>query len=84
MLWPAHRLPKSYGAGFGARSVKDKLGGRRFLMACGILLSACVMLWFGKLAGAEWVSVVTWVGGLYIAGNVAQRGVEAAQAVKSQ
>ena len=64
--------------------MKDKLGGRRFWLCCGLCLASCLMLWLGKISGAEWVSVVTWLGGLYIAGNVAQRGVEAAQAVKSQ
>ena len=64
--------------------MKDKLGGRRFWLCCAICLVASILLVLGKLSGAEWVSVVTWLGGLYIAGNVAQRGVEAAQAVKSQ
>lgn len=62
--------------------MKDKLGGRRYWLCCAIILAACGLLWLGKLTGAEWVDAVTWVCGAYVLGNVAQRGVEAAQAVK--
>lgn len=61
----------------------DKLGGRRFWLCSAISLSACGLLWYGKLTGAEWVSVVTWVCGIYVAGNTGQRGIEAAQSVKA-
>lgn len=64
--------------------MKDKLGGRRFWLCCAACLAASALLWAGKLTGAEWVSVVTWVTGIYVAGNTSQRGIEAAQAVKSQ
>ena len=64
--------------------MKDKLGGRRFWLCTGTSLAACVLLWCGKLTGAEWVGAVTWVAGIYVAGNTGQRGIEAAQVVKTK
>lgn len=63
--------------------MKDKLGGRRFWLCSAICLAACALLWAGKITGAEWVSLTTWVTGIYCGANVGQRGIEAAQAVKS-
>ena len=62
----------------------DKLGGRRYWLCCAVCLAACVLLWYGKLTGAEWVGAMQWISSAYILGNVGQRGIEAAQAVKSQ
>lgn len=62
--------------------MKDKLGGRRFWLCSTVSLAACVLLWYGKLTGAEWVSLATWITGIYVVGNTGQRGIEAAQAVK--
>ena len=64
--------------------MKDKLGGRRFWLCTGTSLAACVLLWYGKLTGAEWVSLATWITGIYVAGNTSQRGIEAAQVVKTK
>ena len=64
--------------------MKDALGGRRFWLCSAICMAACVLLWYGKLTGAEWVSVVTWVAGIYAAANTSQRGIEAAKEVKTQ
>ena len=47
-------------------------------------MAASMLLWYGKLTGAEWVSVVTWVAGIYAAANTGQRGIEAAKEVKTQ
>ena len=60
-----------------------KLGGRRYWLCCGLCLAASVLLWLGKLTGAEWVGTVQWIASAYILGNVGQRGIEAAQAVKA-
>ena len=64
--------------------MKDKLGGRRFWLCSTVSLAACVLLWYGKLTGAEWVSLATWITGIYVAGNTGQRGIEAAQVVKTK
>lgn len=63
---------------------KDALGGRRYWLCCAIVVAGCIMLWYGRITGAEWVSVVSWVAGIYAVANTGQRGIEAAQAVKSQ
>lgn len=63
--------------------MKDKLGGRRFWLCACTSLAACVLLWLDKLTGAQWVEAVTWIAGIYVLGNTGQRGIEAAQAVKS-
>lgn len=62
--------------------MKDKLGGRRFWMCCGVILVGTGLVLHGALTGAEWVSVATWVCGIYVAGNTGQRGIEAAKPVK--
>ena len=64
--------------------MKDKLGGRRFWLCTGTSLAACVLLWYGKLTGAEWVNLTTWITGIYAAANTGQRGIEAAQVVKTK
>ena len=64
--------------------MRDKLGGRRFWLCSAVCLAACVLLWYGKLTGAEWVSLATWITGIYVAGNTGQRGIEAAQVVKTK
>ena len=63
--------------------MKDKLGGRRYWMCCGAIAIATGLVLHGSLTGAEWVGLVTWVCGIYVAGNTGQRGIEAAQAVKT-
>lgn len=63
--------------------MKDAFGGRRFWLCSVICMAASVLLWYGKLTGAEWVSAVTWVAGIYVAGNTGQRGIEAAKDVKT-
>lgn len=64
--------------------MRDKLGGRRFWLCACVCIAASALLWLGKITGAQWVEAVTWITGIYVVGNTGQRGIEAAQAVKSQ
>ena len=62
----------------------DAAGGRRFLFALLIFAVGSVMLAIGKIESAEWVSLAEWIFTALAGLNVVQRGVEAAQAVKTQ
>lgn len=42
-----------------------------------VFLASCLLLAIGKLSGGEWVTVTLGIAGVYVAGNVAQRKVEA-------
>lgn len=57
----------------------EAFGGRRFLMSLGCGVATTLLQWFGKLdpAGSTYALVVVATVGAYIAGNVAQRKVEA-------
>ena len=55
----------------------DRIGGRRFLLVCAVYAGSSALLWFGKLDGANYASILSWSVAAYIAGNVAQRKVEA-------
>ena len=55
----------------------DRFGGRRYILAQMVFLASCLLLAIGKLSGGEWVTVTLGIAGVYVAGNVAQRKVEA-------
>lgn len=53
------------------------LGGRKFVLCVGCGAITSVLLWFGKLDGAAYQTVILGTVGAFIAGNVvAQRKVE--------
>ena len=51
----------------------DAVGGRRYLLTCGCVIIASFMLWFDKLTGGEWVTIIIATAAAYIAGNTAQK-----------
>ena len=53
----------------------EKLGGRRYLLCWGAMLSASILQWFGKLDvnGSAWGLAVSATVGAYIVGNVVQK-----------
>lgn len=55
-------------------------GGRRFLMTMGCGLVSTALLWFGKISGSEYVTLVTLTVVPYIAFNTQQK----IQEVKSE
>jgi hypothetical protein len=61
--------------------LKDKFGGRRFLLAAGSGLMTGVLQWFGKLdlSGTAYGLVIGATVGSYIAGNVLERKHEGEQ-----
>ncbi len=61
----------------------DSVGGRRWITAIGLIAAASGMLLAGRITGAQWVELVTWVYGIFGSANVIQRGVEAAKDVKT-
>lgn len=48
-------------------------GGRRFLLTLGCGVVTSILLWFGKLDGAIYATVVLGTVGAYIAGNTVQK-----------
>lgn len=61
----------------------ERIGGRRWLTAVGLMLLAAGLLVATRIDGAQWVDLVKWVFGIYAGANVTQRGVEAAKEVKA-
>lgn len=61
----------------------ERWGGRRWLTSVGLILIATGLLIRGDIKDALWGEVVTWVYGIFATGNVGQRAVEAARAVKT-
>ena len=55
----------------------DAIGGRRWVFTLLAFAASSVLLWFGKLTGEQWTSLVPMLAGIYVAGNVGQRAVEA-------
>lgn len=55
--------------------MKDKLGGRRFVLTCVSGAVATVMQWFGKLdaAGSTYALIILGTVATYIGGNVMER-----------
>ena len=55
--------------------MKDKFGGRRFLLTCASGLIATVLQWAGKLdpAGATYAMIILGTVAAYIMGNVVER-----------
>lgn len=54
----------------------DKYGGRRFILAVGSLVVSSIMLAWGKIIGAEYVTLCSMTYGMYIAGNGWQKHIE--------
>lgn len=55
----------------------DRVGGRRFILVCAVYAGSSALLWFGKLDATNYANILSWSVAAYIAGNVAQRKVEA-------
>lgn len=52
----------------------NTLGGRKFALVVGILISATLLQWFGKIGdGQTYATIVIGVIAAYIAGNVTQK-----------
>jgi len=51
----------------------DDYGGRRFLMTMGCSLVSTVLLWFGKISGSEYVTLVTLTVVPYIGFNTQEK-----------
>jgi len=48
-----------------------KFGGRKFLLCLGCGIVTTVLLWFGKLDGAAYTTIILGTVGAFIVGNVA-------------
>lgn len=48
---------------------------RKFLVALAVVIIATVALFVGRITGAEWLAATNVAIGLYIGGNVVQKGV---------
>lgn len=46
---------------------------RKFMLAIGCIAIATGLLLYNSVDGAQWVDVVKWVTGLYMAGNVGEK-----------
>ena len=55
---------------------------RKFVIACVIVVIATGFRIADLLSSAEWMNTVTWICGLYMAGNVGTAAVVAAEAKK--
>ena len=58
----------------------DRVGGRRFILVCAVYAGSSALLWCGKLDATNYANILSWSVAAYIAGNVAQRKVEAPKA----
>ena len=56
----------------------DRYGGRRFLLCVGMTLLDAALLWAGKLSDGSYTAIAMATVAVYVAGNVAQRKLEAA------
>lgn len=61
----------------------DKLGGRRFILCVLAQVSMTALKWGGRIGDDTFGLVILGTVGVYVAGNVSQRAVEAVQAVKT-
>ena len=50
-----------------------KLGGRRFILTMGCAVVSTILLWFAKISGAEFVTIISLTVAAYITGNTAQK-----------
>jgi hypothetical protein len=55
----------------------NNLGGRRFVMTMGCGIVSTILVWFTKISGAEYVTIISLTVAAYIGGNVYQKKVEA-------
>jgi len=51
----------------------DRFGGRRFIMVIGCGIVSTVLLWFGKVSGSEFVTLITLTVVPYIGFNTQQK-----------
>ena len=54
----------------------DSYGGRRFLLTLGCGIASTILVWFGKISGGEYVTIVSLTIAAYITGNVTQKKIE--------
>ena len=62
----------------------DLVGGRRFTLAILSQLSCNLLIWYGKISGEVYSTVILFTVAAYITGNVAQRKIEKAADAASQ
>jgi hypothetical protein len=55
--------------------MSDRLTSRKFILAVLSLLSASVLVWFGKIDGGVFATVMVATVGAYLAANVSQKAV---------
>lgn len=55
----------------------ETFGGRRFLLTLGCGAVTSLLIWFGKIDGGVYASVIIATVAAYITGNVAQKRIEA-------
>jgi len=55
----------------------DNYGGRRFLLTLGCGVASTILVWFCKISGGEYVTIVSLTVAAYITGNVTQKKIEA-------
>lgn len=55
----------------------SKLGGRRFLLTGWCVNASIALVTYGKISGGEFVTVISLTAAAYIAGNGAQKFIEA-------
>lgn len=51
----------------------NKCGGRKFVLAVGVLLVAAAALWADKLDAGAFVTLILGTAGAYVTGNVVQK-----------
>jgi len=50
-------------------TIFERFGGRKFLLSVGCALITSILVWFGKIDGTEYVSLIGFTVGAYIAGG---------------
>lgn len=53
----------------------ERYASRKFLIACAAFAAGVAFFALGRLTADQWVSLTTWVLGLYMAGNVGDTAV---------
>lgn len=60
----------------------EKFGGRKFLMTLGCGVATTLLVWFGKIDGGVYATVIIATVGAYIAGNTAQKAIQKPEIAK--
>jgi len=53
--------------------VKERLTSRKFAMLLTIFVFSDILIWVGKMASSEWLTLMTLIYGSYIIGNVYEK-----------